>query len=607
MKRLPGVSAIARLAALALLSITPGVSAQSTPPSDNPVLDDLNLDEPSLEDLVPSDTPNPEDSLLEPVTPEEPPALPPEDLPTIPRQPPSELPSESIELPAERQFRVSAIELLGVSLSPEEFGRLEAEFAGAEVSVASRIAALEGQLVTLEDLLALRAFITDAYVNAGYITSGAFLPEQTFEDGGVVRIQIIEGILETLKVTGLTRLQADYVRSRMQLRLGRPLNQDSIVEALQLLQLDPLIDSVDAELQTGSGPGLSILALTVKEAPPLTGGFTVNNYRSPSAGSEQINPYLSYTNLLGLGDRLDLSYSLTRGLNDYNLNFTVPISPQDGTLTFRAITNNSRIIEDEFEALDIRGESSTFSLGVRQPLIKTPSRELALGLALDWRRSQTFVFDDRPFSFAPGPEEGESRVTVLRFSQDWVDRTPDRVLAARSQFSLGLNAFDATINEAAPDGEFFSWLGQLQWVQRLPEGQLLITRLSAQLTPDALLPLEQFSLGGVNTVRGYRENQLVTDNGVIGSLELRLPLSAKPGELELTPFVEGGIGWNNGGEDPYPEGLASVGLGLRWQVEPDFSVRLDYGYPLIDINQERDTLQEQGVYLSFNWTLDASR
>ncbi|MEL6382553.1 MAG: ShlB/FhaC/HecB family hemolysin secretion/activation protein [Cyanobacteria bacterium J06626_18] len=604
MKRLPGVPAIARLAVLIFLSTTTGVRAQSTPPSDNPVLDNPNLDEPSLEDLVPPDAPNPDDTLLEPVTPEVPPALPPEDVPDIPREPPSDLPSDSIELPSDRQFRVRAIELLGVSLSPEAFGQLEAEFAGETVSIASRIAAVEGQLVTLEDLLALRAFITDAYVNAGYITSGAFLPEQTFEDGGVVRIQVIEGILETVEVAGLTRLQADYVRSRMQLRLGRPLQQGNIVEALQLLQLDPLIDSVDAELQTGSGPGLSILALRVEEAPPLTGGFTVNNYRSPSAGSEQINPYVSYTNLLGLGDRLDLSYSLTRGLNDYTLNYTIPISPHDGTLTFRAISNNSRIIEDEFDALDIRGESSTFSLGVRQPLIKTPSREFALGLALDLRRSQTFVFDDRPFSFAPGPEDGESKVTVLRFSQDWVDRTPDRVLAARSQFSFGLNAFDATTNETAPDGEFFSWLGQLQWVQRLPEDQLLVARLSAQLTPDALLPLEQFSLGGVNTVRGYRENQLVTDNGVIGSLELRVPLSAKPGELELTPFVEGGIGWDNGGEESYPEGLASVGLGLRWQVERDFSIRLDYGYPLIDVDQDRDTLQEQGVYLSFNWTLD---
>ncbi|MEM9005109.1 MAG: ShlB/FhaC/HecB family hemolysin secretion/activation protein [Cyanobacteria bacterium P01_F01_bin.86] len=592
MKCFLGVFAIAGSVCLLVLSSFSAVKAQSEPLPDNS----------NPADNLPPNLPNPEDSLLEPVVPENVPEIPSENVPEIPLEALPEVPAAPSAFPSDQQFRVRAIELLGVTLAADEFRQLKAQFGGEEVLLVDRIAELTGQLVTLEDLLALRAFITDAYVNAGYITSGAFLPEQSFTDGGVVQIQVVEGILETLEVKGLTRLQEGYVRSRMLLRLGRPLRQADLVEALQLLQLDPLIDQVEAELLTGSGPGLSILALEVQEAPPLTGGFSFNNYRTPSAGAEQINPYLSYTNLLGLGDRLDLSYSLTRGLNDYNLNFTVPITPQDGTLTFRAATNNSRVIDDEFEDLGIRGESRTFSLGVRQPLVNTPNHEFALGLAFDLRRSQTYIFDDRPFSFTGDPGAGESKVSVIRFSQDWLARSPNRVLAARSQFSLGLNVFDATIHEAGPDGEFFSWLGQFQWVQRLPQDRLLVTRVSAQLTPDALLPLEQFSLGGVSTVRGYRENQLVADNGVVGSVELRLPLSAIPGELELTPFVEGGIGWSNGGEAPDLEGLASIGLGLHWQVESDFSVHLDYGYPLIDLDQERDTLQEQGVYFSLDWT-----
>lgn len=596
MKPLSGPAAIASLVCLLIWSPLPAVKAQSELPTDSPDSGDIQLDD------LPPGTPNPEETLPEPPIPEEPPTLPPESIPDLPLETPPEFPSPTPVTPEAERFRVGAIELLGVSLTSEEVNQLTAEFAGEVVSIEARIAALEGQEVTLDDLLALRAFITDAYVNAGYITSGAFLPEQTFADGETIQIQVVEGILETLEVNGLARLREGYVRSRMQLRLGRPLRQADIVEALQLLQLDPRIDQVDAELLAGSGPGFSILALEIEEAPPLEAGFSVNNYRSPSAGSVQISPYLSYTNLLGLGDRLDLNYSLSEGLNDYNLNYTVPITPQDGTITFRYATNNSRIIEDNFEVLDVRGESRTFSLGVRQPLVRTPNHEFALGLTFDVRRSQTFLRGE-PFPFSAGTEDtdGESRVSVLRFSQDWVDRSPNRVLAARSQFSFGLDAFDATLNESGPDGAFFSWLGQFQWVQRLPQEQILVTRISTQLTPDALLPLEQFTLGGVRTVRGYRQNQLVTDNGIIGSVELRLPLSAIPGELELAPFVEGGIGWNNGEDAPDLEGLASLGLGLRWQVSPDFAMRLDYGYPLIDVETEVDTLQEQGVYFSVDW------
>lgn len=581
-----------------LLVCIPARSLESRPA---PLLYAQNLDAPIV---PPANAPDPEDSLSEPSIPEDLPDLPPSELPDVPVEQPPEPPVDFPTAPEVGRFRVGAIELLGVTLDAAELNQLTAEFQGDRVSVGDRLAAIEGQEVTLDDLLALRAFITDAYVEAGYITSGAFLPEQSFTDGGIVQIQVIEGLLETLEVRGLKRLKDKYIRDRMALRLGRPLQQTEIVEALQLLQLDSLIEAVNAELLAGSGPGFSILVLTVEEAPAWSGGFSINNYLSPSVGSEQINPYVSYTNLLGVGDRFDASYSLSRGVNSYDFNYTVPITPQDGTVNFRLATGNSRVIEAGFGDLGIRGESRTMSLGIRQPLIKTPNTELALGLSFDLRRSQTFIFDDVKTFFSRGTEDslGESRVSVVRFSQDWLQRSPNRVLAARSQFSLGIDAFDATINDLGIDGEFLSWSGQFQWVQRLPEDRLLITRVSGQLTPDPLLPLEQFSLGGVRTVRGYRENQLVLDNGLTASLELRLPLSAIPNELQLTPFIEGGLGWNSGEDAGNVEELASIGVGLQWQIEPDLRLSLDYGYPLIEPDFVEDTLQEYGVYISLNWT-----
>ncbi|NEQ33272.1 MAG: ShlB/FhaC/HecB family hemolysin secretion/activation protein [Leptolyngbya sp. SIO4C5] len=545
---------------------------------------------------LPIDVPNPEDTLIEPPLPNEPPGLLPEETPDLQLELPSQLP-----LPAEAgetlRFQVGEIELRGMTIDPDQ---LSLDVEGETISVADRIAALTGQEVTLEELLALRAFITQAYINSGYVTSGAFLPEQTFADGSIVQIQVVEGDLETLQITGLTRLRERYIRDRIRLRVNQPIRQQDIEESLQLLQLDPLISRVDAQLLAGSGPGQSILLLEIREAPPLTLGVSANNYRSPSSGSAQIAPFISYTNLLGLGDRLDFSYSLTRGLNNYDFSYTVPVTPQDGSLTFRATTANSRIIEDNFDLLGIRSNSRTFSLSARQPLSQSPNSEFALGLAFDLRRSQTFIFDDIPFSFSPGAEAGEAKVSVVRFFQDWTDRTPDRVLAARSQFSFGLDAFDATINNGAPDGRFFSWLGQFQWVQRLSSRNLLVTRVAAQLTPNSLLSLEQFSFGGINSVRGYRDNQFVTDNGVTGSVELRLPLSAIPGELQLSPFLEGGIGWN---QDAAIEELLSLGVGLRWQIDPSVRMRLDYGYPLIDVNQDGNTLQEQGIYFSLDWVI----
>ncbi|MGB3650239.1 MAG: ShlB/FhaC/HecB family hemolysin secretion/activation protein, partial [Rivularia sp. (in: cyanobacteria)] len=66
----------------------------------------------------------------------------------------------------------------------------------------------------------------------------------------------------------------------------------------------------------------------------------------------------------------------------------------------------------------------------------------------------------------------------------------------------------------------------------------LLTSINTQLTPDSLLSLERFSIGGVDTVRGYRQNQLVSDNGVLGAVELRIPLTENPKNLQVNPFVE---------------------------------------------------------------------
>jgi hemolysin activation/secretion protein len=135
-------------------------------------------------------------------------------------------------------------------------------------------------------------------------------------------------------------------------------------------------------------------------------------------------------------------------------------------------------------------------------------------------------------------------------------------------------------------------LGQFQWVQQLSSRNLLVARIDAQLTPDSLLSLERFSIGGVDTVRGYRQNQLVADNGILGSVEVRVPLTSDHRILQVAPFFEIGTAWNDREIDPDPATIASLGLGLRWLINPDLFLRLDYGIPLISVGDRGNSLQE---------------
>ena len=462
-----------------------------------------------------------------------------------------------------------------------------------------------GQELSYEQLLEIRTAINELYVSNGYETSGAFLPPQEIDDG-VVQVQIIEGELERINIQGLTRLKQDYVRSRLRLAGSTPLNMQQLNAGLQLLQNDPLFSQVQAELIAGTRPGQNVLIVKFKEAPSLDAALTIDNREVPSVGSVGAIAALGYNNLLGVGDRLNAAVGITQGVNSYSFSYEIPINARNGKLGFRYTRGRNRIISEPFAPLDITGRAQIYTLDFRQPVILTPTEELVFGVSAQLRRSHTFLFDDKPFSFTEGLENGESKVSVLRFSTDWLNRrSPNTVLAARSTFSFGLGVLDATVNNTGTDGQFFSWQGQFQWVQALNEQKdaVVISRIAAQLTPDSLLPLEQLSIGGVDTVRGYRTSQRVGDNGIAGTVELRLPIVRDPegfGLLQIVPFIDAGTIWSNGNNEANSADgtLLSTGLGLRWQLNDWLSASLDWGIPLISIDRQGDSLQDNGISFS---------
>lgn len=462
--------------------------------------------------------------------------------------------------------------------------------------------------LTFEEVLEVRDAITQLYVNNGYITSGAIVPPQPLEDG-IAQIQVIEGGVEDIIVAGTTRLKPSYVSSRLGLGAQTPLQLDRLLEQLQLLQLSPLIDRISADLQAGTRPGTNLLAVAVEEADTFNLGYTLDNNRSPSVGSIRHQFSLNERNLTGYGDSLFLGYSLTEGSQDLDVSYTLPVSPRNTTVTAYFSRTDSDVIEDPFDVLEASSESWVSEITVRHPLIQTPTQDLALGLIASHQETQTFLGIDDIGGFplsAGADDEGRTKVTALRFFQEWTRRSTMQVFALRSQFNLGLGALDATVNDDPdlPDSRYFSWLGQGQWVRLLANNTPLILRGSVQLTPDPLLSLERYGLGGQATVRGYRQDVLLTDNGAALSLEARLPLWDDPDQnalLQITPFIDSGWGWNNVETNPDPNTLLGIGTGLLLQVE-EASFRLDWGIPLISRDGEENTLQEQGIYFTLNFS-----
>ena len=474
-----------------------------------------------------------------------------------------------------------------------------------EATVTQVLQPFLGRPLSAQDQQDAADALTRYYLEAGYITSRA-LAQASPTPADQLHLRVVEGGIDAIAIDGLDRLHDDYLRSRLALATQPPINTARLEDQLRLLRQSPLIENIEASLLPGNTPGNSTLRVRVDEANPFTAFVGLDNYSPPVLGTTQGTLALTYQNLTGRGDRLSGSVvrTTTGGRTTATLGYAIPLNPMEGTLQVNASFEDTRI--PLMPGLDVSGNSQTYGISFRQPLIRTPREELALSLGFDYQNGQTFI-GDRPLGLGVN---GISRTSVVRFGQDYVSRDLQGAWALRSRFSLGTGLFGATVNPAPlPDGQFFSWLGQAQRVQRLNDDHLLIISADVQITPDPLLSSEKFVIGGAQTVRGYRQNLLGGDNGFRVSVEDRIALQRNEAglpTLQLAPFVDMGSVWN-AGSNPSPAPVQGfvmgLGLGLIWEPTPQINLRVDYGLPLVNPPSRGNSWQEQGIYFQMGYRL----
>jgi len=385
-------------------------------------------------------------------------------LPPLPAPPAGELPLAQQPSIVVREFRVTG----STVFSDEELARVTAPYAGRPLGS--------------EELERLRQELTLLYVDAGYMNSGAVLPDQDVRNG-VIDYRIVEGRLTDVAVEGNRWFRDGYLRSRILRGAHTPLDVADLELELQLLQQDPRIRRVEADLLPGERPGEARLRTRFEEELPFFAALEFSNHDSPSIGQYRIQLDLADRNLSGWGDALHLMGAWTEGLWDGEAGYEIPVTPWDTTLGAWFRYGTSDVVEQPFDEVDITSRARTIGLELRQPVYRTLRSRFDLALTAENRKSRTYLLGE-PFPFEEGTDDGRVVVSVLRLRQDWLYRDLHQVLAARSQLSIGLDVLSATNDacafdltgfctpaggasgDAIPDSHFVAWLGQLQWVRR---------------------------------------------------------------------------------------------------------------------------------------------
>jgi hemolysin activation/secretion protein len=462
---------------------------------------------------------------------------------------------------------------------------------------------VEGKDFTQQEYIQTIQNITDKinalYQKDGYIAAAK--PSENDPNRGIIQINITESYLKNIRVEGTQQLKS-YVLNRLQLSNIEIINTAKIEDKLRLLKQDSLFTDVIATIKPLNNHEKE-LVVTVKEAPTVAANVSVDNFSPATVGSERVNVGLNYRNLTGLGDEFSANSTIsnTGGNKLFAVGYQVPLNAMNGSLQLSATFNSTKVTQSPFDVLNIQGEKQIYEIFYRQPLIRSSTEELALSLGLSIDNGQTFIFD-KPTGFGFGPDkDGVSRTSVVAFRQDYRKSDISGNWFLGSEFKIGTGLFNPTTNDSpVPDGYFLNWSGSLQREQRLSDSNSLLVRANAQITPDSLLPSQQFIIGGGQSVRGYRQNARSGDNGLSLSIEDRISLNSN---FQIAPFLDLGTVWNvanNPNQLSSQPFLISSGLGIIWKPFKFIQLRLDYAFPFINLQDKGNNIQDDGLYFNIN-------
>lgn len=465
----------------------------------------------------------------------------------------------------------------------------------------------ENRTISADELQELRVILSRYYIAKGYINSGVIVDDQAI-DRGQITLRIVEGRVSEIRTSGLQRLNRNYVEQYLfrHSHLRETLNVGLLQQGLYLLKQDPRISTVHAKLEPTAKMGEAVLNVQVEEADAFHLSFFGNNHGAPALGTWRGGIHIEHLNLTGNGDSLKFDHAQASGLKDYNVEYRLPLNSARTTLSFQASLANSLVVSQPFNELDIRSESQSQRITLSHPLWINNRNELSISLAYEHKRNATTLLNI-PFSFSSGVVNGKVHTNSLHFGQAWAHHASTRVIATSSQFTLGL-APKILLNA---DGKYIAWLGQGQWIERwsLLNSQSTV-RSSIRLSNDRMMAVDKFALGGVNTVRGYRENQLTMDNAAVLNLEWNWPLFMLPilglshgksdGSVALITFFDYARGWNRVDNSAELRVLSSAGLGLMWKITNGYNFEIYAGKPLRKVSRSGShTLQDSGIHMQF--------
>ena len=428
----------------------------------------------------------------------------------------------------------------------------------------------EGKQVQLNDIYAIVDKINALYNDKGYVTCRAFLPPQTITDG-TVKLLLVEGRTGSTIVNNNKYTKTKYITNRMHLAKGeianiKQLNKDLLLfNATNSTQLRIM-------MKAGTEPGTTDYEITAYE--PMRDTWTIfeDNAGSDTSGEYRTGLFFNTKSLSGHCDALSLGTVISEGTKAANVMYSRSLGRSGTKMNLVYSTNAVEVVKGDYEDM-IKGHANSYAIGFTQPIVVNETTRTELSLDYNRQNSKTDfmpagtrfnIVDDSVQDFSLGfaiTNYGASHVFYQKHSyvRGYSESAPD--MSAQNSQNFGFYKFNAMYQKLYKAGQMWSLRADAQW-----SGS------------EGMVSSRQFYMGGMYSVRGYKENYLGGDGGFTFSAEYAVPVINK--NTSAFTFFDYGHVYGNGQSDDQHNVLSSVGLGIRSTINQYCSASLILGIPL---------------------------
>ncbi|MBN1141947.1 MAG: ShlB/FhaC/HecB family hemolysin secretion/activation protein [Deltaproteobacteria bacterium] len=468
-----------------------------------------------------------------------------------------------------------------------------------------------GPAKTFQDVEAGRTALEKYYQENGYVRVLVNIPRQTVEEG-TISLDVIETKVARVKVVGnryFTR--ASILDKLAALESGEILYAPDVEE--QFRDINGGTDlKVKLNLVPGRQLGEDIVELTVEDRLPLHASVELNNRSGHDTADLRLNGLIRYDNLWQWGHSISFQYQTspedTSEVQVVGGSYVLPTPwcPQHFLAFFALWTDSETAFGEGFSQVG----SGTF-LGARYLINLPPYQKYfhSVSLGLDYKD-----MDETTSMAGAESERDEAPITYMPFSIGYNSSLFDAT--GVTKLSAGVNmAFRGAVTDQeefeykryqARGSYIYLTLG-LEREQKLPWGMQFDAALDGQISSQALVSSEQFSAGGMESVRGYMESEAMGDHGIHGTFELAAPdLGEKLGwqkYFRLTPYLFYDFACLEV-KDPLPEQdahmtLQGTGFGIRGGLIRGLSYQMDVAWALTETERDTERIDEGDSRIHF--------